>query len=197
MDRKIRIATALALVLTGAIGVSVPATALAGSPLLSGYGGPGAGEQAILGSTLLKGPSGGSSSGGSSGSGGSSNSGSSTGTGATAADEAAPTRATGGSTPSSQGSKRAETTGHTGSSPLRQTDRKSLARAGASAYVYPTTLRLASDDTPVLGISGTNLIVLAGTIATLALLGVLTIRLGRLQDQRRPTDRETGSHSIP
>ncbi len=35
--------------------VSVPAAAFAGSPLLSGYGGPGAGEQAILGSTLIGG----------------------------------------------------------------------------------------------------------------------------------------------
>ncbi len=34
--------------------------ALAGGPLLSGYGGPGAGAQAIIGGTLLNGPGGGS-----------------------------------------------------------------------------------------------------------------------------------------
>jgi hypothetical protein len=37
----------------------------AGSPLLSGYGGPGQGEQAILGGGLVNGPSGGASGGGS------------------------------------------------------------------------------------------------------------------------------------
>jgi hypothetical protein len=43
----------------------VPASALASGPgpLLSGYGGPGAGAQAILGATLLKGPGGGAGSG--------------------------------------------------------------------------------------------------------------------------------------
>ncbi len=35
--------------------LGLPRTAFAGSPLLSGYGGPGAGEQAILGSTLMGG----------------------------------------------------------------------------------------------------------------------------------------------
>jgi hypothetical protein len=39
---------------------AIPApAALAGGPLLSGYGGPGAGAQAILGGTLLNGPKGG------------------------------------------------------------------------------------------------------------------------------------------
>ncbi len=46
---------------------SLPAAALAGAPLLSGYGGPGAGAQAILGATLLNGPGSGSSGSGSSG----------------------------------------------------------------------------------------------------------------------------------
>ena len=47
--------------------IPVPA-ALAGGPLLSGYGGPGAGAQSIIGGTLLNGPKGGAG-GGSSGSG--------------------------------------------------------------------------------------------------------------------------------
>lgn len=46
------ISTALLLL---AISVVLPAAALA-NPLLSGYGGPGQGSQAILGSTLLNGP---------------------------------------------------------------------------------------------------------------------------------------------
>ena len=54
--------------------LAVPApAALAGGPLLSGYGGPGAGAQAIIGGTLLNGPKGGSG-GGSGGSAGGSSS---------------------------------------------------------------------------------------------------------------------------
>ncbi len=48
----------------------VPAAA-AGGPLLSGYGGPGAGDQAIIGAALIGGPSGGGSAGGGSGGSGS------------------------------------------------------------------------------------------------------------------------------
>ncbi len=73
MTRKIWISSALAL--AAATLVLAPTTAFAGSPLLSGYGGPGAGEQAILGSTLIGGSRGGGAS-GSGGSGGASLSGS-------------------------------------------------------------------------------------------------------------------------
>lgn len=50
--RKIIPIVALALGAQGLAAASAPAT-----PLLSGYGGPGQGTQAILGSTLLNGPS--------------------------------------------------------------------------------------------------------------------------------------------
>ncbi len=68
MTRKIWISSALAL--ATAMLVLAPMPAFAGSPLLSGYGGPGAGEQAVIGSTLIGGSRGGGA-GGSSGSGGS------------------------------------------------------------------------------------------------------------------------------
>src|SRR6266550_8716644 len=55
-----RIITSVGLLLTAA--ACMPATAHA-NPLLSGYGGPGQGNQAILGATLLKGSGGGGSSG--------------------------------------------------------------------------------------------------------------------------------------
>ena len=48
--------------------VLAPAAAMAGGPLLSGYGGPGGGAQAIIGATLLNGPGSGSGGGGSGGS---------------------------------------------------------------------------------------------------------------------------------
>lgn len=56
MTRRRTIVSTLALM--GAIGCVLPACASAAGPLLSGYGGPGAGEQEILGSQLLNGPSG-------------------------------------------------------------------------------------------------------------------------------------------
>ena len=52
--RKIIPIAALAMACAAVAPASAPA-----SPLLSGYGGPGQGTQAILGSTLLNGPSGG------------------------------------------------------------------------------------------------------------------------------------------
>src|SRR2546430_16064392 len=55
-----RIITSVGLLLTAA--ACMPATAHA-NPLLSGYGGPGQGNQAILGATLLNGRGGGGSSG--------------------------------------------------------------------------------------------------------------------------------------
>ena len=57
---------ALALVAALAVSAAAPLVAHAG-PLLSGYGGPGQGNQAILGSTLLGGPGGGASGGGGAG----------------------------------------------------------------------------------------------------------------------------------
>src|SRR5580698_25991 len=78
---------------------AIPApAALAGGPLLSGYGGPGAGAQAIIGATLLNGPggsSGGSSGGGSAGD--SSSNGSSVGRGSTSSPTAAGATSGGGS----------------------------------------------------------------------------------------------------
>jgi hypothetical protein len=54
---------ALSLIFTVAL-VALPGVASASDPLLSGYGGPGGGEQAVLGAETLGGGSGGSGSGG-------------------------------------------------------------------------------------------------------------------------------------
>src|SRR5580693_5695702 len=51
--------TLLTLAVTAALSGLLASTADAGSPILSGYGGPGAGEQMILGSQLLNDHSGG------------------------------------------------------------------------------------------------------------------------------------------
>src|SRR5262249_33452093 len=72
MTRHRTIATAVTLLAFLAAGTPVPASA---SSVLSGYGGPGQGNQAILGSALLSGPGGGGGSSGRGGSGGAGGSG--------------------------------------------------------------------------------------------------------------------------
>jgi hypothetical protein len=163
MNRNIRIASALALALASFLSASTPLAAFAGSPLLSGYGGPGAGEQAIVGSTLLGGPHGGAGSGGSSGSAGSGGAG------------------LGGSGRALSGGSGSNSAWlGAGSAAASQTGVR-VAPGGTSAFVYPASLRSASVNSPALGISGGDLVLLAGIIATLALVGTLTIRLARLQ----------------
>ena len=61
MKRQRTIVSTLALL--AGICAAAPAAALAGPPLLSGYGGPGAGAQTIVGAALVNGPGGGSSGG--------------------------------------------------------------------------------------------------------------------------------------
>lgn len=172
MNRNIRIALALAL--AGFLAAVAPLAAYAGSPLLSGYGGPGAGEQAIVGSTLIGGPRGGAGSGGSLGSssggaGGGGLAGSSSGSGATSA-------GTGGTQAAGGGSSSKIATGST-----RQAER-STSRAGrAQGYVYPSVLASTAGDSSVIGISAGDVFPLVAILATLVLIGVLTVRFSRLQ----------------
>jgi hypothetical protein len=195
MNRKPRIALALALAVF--LSASAPVAACAGSPLLSGYGGPGAGEQALIGSSLL----------GRHGGGGSNRSSGPTGSGAASLDGSG--RALGGSSRASgvpSGTLRgggtrsnAHPAGHAragsaggpssarggvGGSRAAQTGGGAGAQVGQAsrnAFVYPSSLRLASADSPALGISGGDLLLLLTTVAALALIGTLTIRLARLQ----------------
>jgi hypothetical protein len=176
MNRKIRIASALAL--TGFLSASAPMAAFAASPLLSGYGGPGSGEQAIVGSTFLAGPHGGAGSGGSSGSAGSGGAGLD-GSGGTLSDGGNSTlTGAGGGRAGSEGSSSARS--GAGSAGASQAGAQA-GRAGTSAFAYPSSLRSAPANSPALGISGSDLVLPAGIIATLALIGTLTIRLARLQ----------------
>jgi hypothetical protein len=191
MNRKTWIA--LALVLAGALSASLPAVAFAGSPVLSGYGGPGAGEQTILGSTLIGGSGGGSGSGGSSRPGGSSGSvqeGSSrsvTGGSGSASANDSPGTAPGGSSGAGAGSSgglgpHGGASAHRRGAPQANDKANSPTHAAVSGvYVYPSSLRLASADSSVLAISGGDLLLLIATIAVLAVLGVITTRLSRLQ----------------
>jgi hypothetical protein len=179
-----------ALIATLASGVLVclaafaPAGALAGGPLLSGYGPPGAGAQAIIGATLLNGPSGGSggsSSGGdSAGGSGSSSGGSSSGVPSSTAGRAAP----GGG-----GSGRAANTTHS-AAPAAQRARGGSTQVpgadGSGAYsralqgkAYPTAA--VSAEAP--WFSGADLLALVLAAGALALTAVATVRLAGSQHE--------------
>jgi hypothetical protein len=185
MKRKIRIATALAF--AGLLTAVAPLAASANSPILSGYGAPGAGEQAIIGSTLLNGPPGGAGSGGA-GSGGASSSGSAgsqSGSGASrggVSSASGPLDRSGASGAGGGGSRAGRAVRGKGSAATapRSTRSVNTVSTGARAYVYPSTLASTSNDSD-LSISIDGVLLFSGIIATLGLIGVFTVRLARLQ----------------
>jgi hypothetical protein len=140
----------IAFAATVAIAAATPSLATAG-PLLSGYGGPGQGNQVILGSTLLGGPGGGSSA--------------AAGTGSESG-EAAAQRSDGASLAS--GARRG---------PAGTRRHASLAGAasatGLAPRSYPAveTTAGASDN---LGLSGTHILYIVLAAVALAFTGVLT-----------------------
>ncbi len=186
MTRKIWISPAL--VLATAMLVLAPTTAFAGSPLLSGYGGPGAGEQAILGSTLIAGSRGGGASGsdGSGGSGGASLSGSagasSSGSGGTSSTGSGSVRGSKVGTANAGSSARVKASkgGATSRAP-RSRRVTGVVGGSVSAYVYPTSQGSIPSASPLSGMSSGGVLLLIGILATLALVAVLTLRLSRLQ----------------
>ena len=177
-----------------ALAVALPTPALAKS-LLSGYGAPGEGNQAILGSALLNGPRGGGGSGG-----GSANpSGSSSATGAGGASSSnAPGEATSGE--SARRAARAARKGRseTGGGSTRHSARKAGQKAGRRAQpqaparagdFYPVSERVvAGAHSGALGLSGAEVIYMVLVVGVLVFMGVTTRRLSRMT---RPED--TGS----
>ncbi len=189
MTRKIWISSALAL--AAAMPVLAPTAAFAGSPLLSGYGGPGAGEQAVIGSTLI----GGSGGGGASGSSGSGGSGGSSGA-SLSGSEGATTSSTGGGSSTGSGSASGSAVGaaNAGSGSHGTTAKggatsrvpqggRSIGVGGgaANAYVYATSQGSVASASPLSGLSSGDVLLLVGILATLGLIAVLTLRLSRLQ----------------
>jgi hypothetical protein len=158
----------LTLTLLAALLTVAPSSAFAG-PLLSGYGGPGEGNQAILGSTLIGGAGGGSgSSGGSSGSDGSSAS-------AVAGASVRPGQANGALSGSHGHGSKASGVG------TRSGSRK--ASAGAThAYQLSSggsTSQAASGGSEALGLSGADLLYVLLALGAVGATGVLTRRLAR------------------
>lgn len=143
----------------------VPSDLAPASSLLSGYGGPGQGSQAILGSTLLNGPGGGGGSGASAGS-----------------TSAAPATAGGsGTQPGAGGQARSHEHSGTsrGSHAAASTPRSSA--PASIADVYSAAERGApASSTGTLGLSRADFLLIVLALGALALTAVLTWRLTRL-----------------
>jgi hypothetical protein len=159
--------------------VATCSSAFAGS-LLSGYGGPGGGAQAIIGSTLVKGSGGsGGAGGGSTGSGG----------GATGAGAAVPASVSEGT--ASSGAVHSRGSGHrghaqrTGAGSATQTSQTGASTGASPAYKYSSTSHstelASSQGAGPLGLSAADLFLIALAIGALALTGGLTRRMARTQ----------------
>jgi hypothetical protein len=168
MKRQRRSISVVVLALLALAGGAAPA-AEAGS-LLSGYGTPGEGNQAILGSALL---GGGGNGGGSSGSGRASGSTAATGTEARASSSVS---AAGG------GSGARPTTGHAksgGKAPHSRATAPARTAPGSVLGLAPVASTGAQVSTPALGITGTDLVYILLGVGGLLLTGVFTRQLVR------------------
>jgi hypothetical protein len=156
--------TLLILTLLAVIQVAVPSVAAAGA-LLGGYGGPGEGNQAILGSSLLNGTGGGSG-GGSSGS----------------TPSTAGSRAGRGSVAPTGPSGHASHPGGRSHAGGTSSSREGASVGGAGTYsVRPLgqTSPPVHDGAEPLGLSGVDLLYILLALVVLACTGVLTWRLTR------------------
>ncbi len=191
MSRKSMIAAVAAL--ASLLLASGSSSAFAGTPLLSGYGGPGAGEQAIVGSTLLGRAGGGGGSGGSAKASGSASgeASSSAVVGSSLSNGSVPTSRASGQTPS--GRARPEATNKSGSKGKVHT--KGLAGGtgvspihasggGLASTVVSYPASTASAGSSAIGISSGDVLALIGVVLVLVLTGALTVRLARLQARR-------------
>jgi hypothetical protein len=173
----------LTLTLLAALVAVAPSSAFAG-PLLSGYGGPGEGNQAILGSTLIGGAGGGSgSSGGSSGSDGSSSggvagavtrSGQSNGALSGSHGHGSKTDGTGTRTSGRGGGTRGA--GRVASAGAAHTYQASPGGSSSTSQAAPGGL-------DALGLSGADLLYVLLAFGALGVTGVLTRRLTRMSSR--------------
>jgi hypothetical protein len=160
MTRHRAITTATLMVL----GLSAAAPAAAGAnSLLSGYGGPGQGSQAILGSALLNGPGGGQGGGGASGGGSSGGSGGASGSGASGARAQHATSSRGANGAGRSNGSRGEASG-----------------SGAGSQPYGTAgTRASAGGSQTSGPSGAELLYILLAFGALALTAAITRRFAR------------------
>ncbi len=171
-----------------------PSAALAGGPLLSGYGGPGAGSQAIIGAALLNGPSGGSggnsSGGGSAGNWGGGSGGGSTANAGSGASGVATTAGggslRGGATTAGGGSARGSGRGSSGRGNRPAGGGSGQATGGGSgtAGVHRTSSQVGASVAASIGggaswFSSADLLALLLAAGALTLTALATVRLAR------------------
>jgi len=141
------------------VGMSAVASAIA-NPLLSGYGGPGQGSQAILGSALLNGPPGAGDGGGGS------------------ADAGLPSGEAG-----SAGGSQGGASGDAASSSDSGAGAKGRGKPGEDSPAYLASSRLASSEASVgsqtLGLSGEDVLWVLLALGLLAVTAVITRQLAR------------------
>jgi|SRR6185312_5776440 len=180
---KHRLTTTFALLALGLLGAFAPA-ASASSTLLSGYGGPGQGNQAILGSTLIGG------SGGGSGSSGGGSAGTAAGGEASSPQsvsiEASPAPGTG-VRPARAGGNGSGTASHQGKAP-----RSTGAVSGRAEGALPA-LTATSASAPALGLSGSDVAYVVAVLVVLALTALVTVLLTRGSGATRGGPGATGS----
>lgn len=169
------IITTIALLAVGILGL-IPAAADAGS-LLSGYGGPGQGNQAILGSALLNGPSGKGGSGGGGSSGGGLVAGGSQTAGVGGGGAAGATR-------SAQASKGAagRRSGSARSGRHLNGSTRQASAGGSQPYIGtygPAASHASAGGSQPLGLSGAEEAYILLALVVLLLTGLLTRRLAR------------------
>lgn len=176
---KHRLTTTFALLALALLGALAPA-ASASSTLLSGYGGPGQGNQAILGSTLIGGSGGGS---GSSGGGAPSPQ--------SVSIEASPAPGTGVPPtrvpPTRAGGNGSGTASHQGKAP-----RSTGAVSGRAEGPLPA-LTATSASAPALGLSGSDVAYVVAVLVVLALTALVTVLLTRGSGATRGGPGATGS----
>lgn len=160
-----RVIVSTLVALTAPLVAAAPAMASAGGTLLSGYGAPGDGSQVVLGATVLNGPSGGGSGGGgSAGPGGESQNSASSRAGA----GRAPAGGAQSSVPNPAGRGR------------EATNASGAASGGSGARVSTSGLarsETVSGSSPLLGVSGADLLYVVLGVTALGLAGAATWRL--------------------
>jgi hypothetical protein len=171
-----------------ALSIALTPTAAPASTLLSGYGGPGQGNQAILGAALLNGQSGGGGGGGSTGGGSSSSS---------TTNLAAPT--TTASTQGSPTSPRHARSGAAGKHDLRAKGSSGApnGRQAESGAVGSYNVSAGGGSAqPLLGLTGDVLLYIALALGVLVFTGVLTRRFAARQQASR-SDGSRGAAQAP
>lgn len=144
----------------------LPSAAFANS-LLSGYGGPGEGNQAILGSALLNTPKGGAGGGGSAGQSSSSQ------PATTSAAQAGGSSGTSKQTPSARHTTHVRSGKH-------GTAGGNASGSATSSVIYPAASReVTTGGSRALGLSGADFAYIILALGVLALTGFLTLRLAR------------------